>query len=128
MTTVSSCVGDIQSDLESLRASLKETHLSAVRNILTDGMILDACREHGVEYRNRLLTPVVTMMHLISSGLWPRCSFQQAWEVFGGESVGSGSLSKARERLPEQVVMGLEKRIALVAAGVSTPWSEWHGH
>jgi hypothetical protein len=128
MTTVSSCVGDIQSDLESVRTQLRTTHLNAVRDILTDDVILGACRERGFEYRNRILGPVVTTMHFVASALWPKYSFQQAWEVFGSEQVSSGSLSKARARLPEPVVMDLERRIAKVAADMSAPWSCWREH
>ena len=53
-----SSVGDIDFDLESLREELQESHLDAVRDILTDDMILDVCRTQGYEFRERMLAPI----------------------------------------------------------------------
>jgi len=128
MTSLSSSVGDIQSDLEPVRTRLRTTHLNAVRNVLTDEMILGACRSHEHEYRDRILGPVVTALHFVAAALWPNDSFQQAWEVFGSERVSSGSLSKARGRFPEAVAVDLQKQVAGAAVDASRPWSLWQGH
>jgi len=107
---------------------MKQSHLNAVRGVLTDRMILSVCRDHGVEFRDRLLSPVVTTMHLIATALWPGNTFQQAWRVFGAHDVSSGSLSKARARLPESVVMDLKNKVAAATIDASAPWGLWHGH
>ena len=124
----SSSVGSFRSELEAVREGLRESHLNALRNMLKDSDILGACREVGHKFRKRLLTPVVAVFHMIASGLWPDASFQAAWHVFGGEVVGSGSLSKARNRLPVALFTKLADQVAQLAAGVSQPWAVWRGH
>ncbi len=124
----SSSVGSFRSELEAVRAGLRESHLNALRNVLKDSDILGACREVGHKFRKRLLTPVVAVFHMIASGLWPDASFQAAWHVFGAEAVGSGSLSKARNRLPAALFTKLADHVARLASSVSQPWAVWRGH
>ena len=124
----SSSVGSFRSELEAVRAGLRGSHLNALRNILKDSDILNACREVGHEFRKRLLTPVVAVFHMIAAAIWPDASFQAAWHVFGGEAVGSGSLSKARNRLPKALFTRLADHVARLAATVSRPWAVWRGH
>ncbi len=124
----SSSVGGFRSELEAVRAGLRESHLNALRNMLKDSDILGACREVGHKFRKRLLTPVVAVFHMIASGLWPDASFQAAWHVFGGEAVSSGSLSKARNRLPAALFTKLADHVARLAAAISQPWAVWRGH
>jgi hypothetical protein len=124
----SASVGSFRSELEAVRESLRESHLNALRNTLRDSDILEACREVGHKFRKRLLAPIVAVFHMIASGLWPDASFQAAWHVFGGEAVSSGSLSKARNRLPAALFTKLADQVARLAAGVSQPWAVWRGH
>ena len=55
--------------LEEIRARLRESPLAAVRGLLPDRMILDACREHGYEWRERLYGPVVTVLHFLAQAI-----------------------------------------------------------
>ena len=95
-----SSVGSFRSELEAVREKLREGHLNALREVLRDSDILSACGEVGHAFRKRLLTPVVAVFHMIAAAIWPEASFQAVWHVFGAEHVSSGSLSKARNRLP----------------------------
>ena len=123
-----SSVGGFRSELEAVRDKLREGHLNALRDILQDSAILAACRDIGHEFRNRLLTPVVAVFHMIAAAIWPDASFQAAWHVFGSEHVSSGSLSKARNRLPAKLFAKLAEHVARLAATISQPWAVWRGH
>ena len=122
-----SSVVSFRSELECVRAELREGHLNAVRDILTDRDILAACREVGHGFRNRLLTPVVAVFHMIAAALWPDFSFQASWQVFGAAHVGSGSLAKARARLPEALFERLSRFVADAADSLSQGWATWRG-
>lgn len=123
-----SSVGCFRSELEAVRKRLREGQLNAVREVLTDREILSACREVGHEFRDRLLAPVVAVFHMIAAALWPDFSFQAAWHVFGSRHVGSGSLAKARGRLPEDLFERLGRFVAGAAEGLSEGWATWRGY
>lgn len=121
-------VGSFRSELEAVRTKLREGHLNAVREVLKDSDILAACREVGHEFRDRLLAPVVAVFHMIAAALWPDFSFQAAWHVFGSRHVGSGSLAKARGRLPEDLFDKLSRFVAGAADRLSGSRATWRGH
>jgi hypothetical protein len=54
------CIGQSATDLERFGALLRASPLTALREMLPDEEILDACRAAGHAYRNRLYGPVVT--------------------------------------------------------------------
>ncbi len=78
--------------------------MNALRDILPDSQILAACRDAGHEFRKRLLTPVVTVFHMIAAALCPEGSFRSAWQSTGAPPISSGSLADARARLPLRVI------------------------
>jgi hypothetical protein len=127
-------VGDFDSELERVRTRLRENHLSAVRDLLTDGTILKACKEIGLEFRTRVLTPVITVLHVIAAAFSTNASnrsdssFRAAWNAFGSERVSSAALSKARGRLPEELWQILCAAVGTIAAEASTQWAYWRGH
>jgi len=123
-----SSVVSFRSELEALRRRLREGHLNAVREVLKDSAILSACREVGHEFRARLLAPVVAVFHMIAAALWPDFSFQASWQVFGSEHVSSGSLAKARGRLPEALFENLSRFVAGAADRLSESLATWRGH
>ena len=134
MNNLASGVGDFQGELERVRERLRENHLGAVRDLLTDGIILAACKDAAVKFRNRILGPVVTVLHMIASAMSTNASnhaagsFRAAWNEFGGERVSSAALSKARGRLPEILWQKLCSMVSGMAAKASEPWARWHGH
>ena len=134
MNNLASGVGDFQGELERVRERLRENHLGAVRDLLTDGIILAACKDAAVKFRNRVLGPVVTVLHMIASAMSTNASnhaagsFRAAWNEFGGERVSSAALSKARGRLPEILWQQLCSMVSGMAAKASAPWARWHGH
>ena len=127
-------VGGFPSELERVHSRLRENHLSAVRDLLTDKIILRACAEVGMQFGKRVLTPIVTVLHMIATAMSTNASnrsdssFRSAWNAFGSEHVSSAALSKARGRLPEKLWQILCAAVGKVAAAASAPWASWRGH
>lgn len=123
----------------SISALIEPVGLNSIRKILPDRAIIDACREVGHEFRHRALTPVVTVLHMILAALWPEDSFAASWQTqwaavvahfphLAGKSPSSGSLAKARARLPLDLWKRLFEWISRQAQRLSTPFDSWRGH
>lgn len=121
-----SAIGVSAFNLESLRVRLREGQLNAMRDLLPDKVIRQACASAGYSYRERLLTPPVVVLHYLSAALWPEESFQAAAAI-GGLEVSSGALSKARKRLPTAVIGEIEGYVARLAGYLSEPYAFHHG-
>ncbi len=124
----SSIIGGFRSRLESVRRRIEASQMNALRDILPDSQILAACRDAGHEFRRRLLTPVVTVFHMIAAALWPEKSFRSAWQSSGAPPISSGSLADARARLPLRVIAVLFDKVAGAAQTLSEPFVRWRGH
>jgi Transposase DDE domain len=99
-------IGNKELKLEEIRKRFEEGQLNAIRDVLPNKVITQACIDHGMDYRERLLTPVVTVFHYLTAALWPEQSFQSSATV-NGINVSSSSMSKARNRLPLEVMYKL---------------------
>ena len=64
-----------------ISSALETIPLSSIRLILPDRAILDACRQADYDFRRRLITPVVTVLHMLLAALWPEESFNASWQV-----------------------------------------------
>ncbi len=62
--------------------------MNARRDVLPDSQILTACRDAGHDFRTRLLTPVVTVFHMIAAALWPEKLFRSVWQSSSAPPVG----------------------------------------
>ena len=49
------------------RQELEEGQLKAIKRIVTKKRVAGLCREQGYVYRERLITPLVTILHMIGS-------------------------------------------------------------
>ena len=118
---------------------LEQVTLNSVRHILPNAAIEQACRDAGHTYRRRTLTPIVTVLHMILAAIWPEESFQASlqllWDNFAGacpalagKAPASGSLSKARMRLPLGLWQRVTKYLAVKAETLSESFSAWRGH
>lgn len=121
-------------DIEWRREKLKEEkiklesgQLNAVRELLTNEVILKVCEDCHYYFRSRLLTPLVIVFHMLSSGFSREGSFRSAWQV-NGQTGRSGSLAKGRKRLPlrvwEQIDAWMMGQIEEEISGKD----RWHGH
>ena len=60
---------------------LEEATFNSIRNILPDHIIVRICKEIKYEYRNRLISPIVTVLHMLLAAIWPEDSFNASWQV-----------------------------------------------
>ncbi len=125
--------------LEALRNSLRAGVLAAVRQRLPDQAIVQACRTVEYSYRDRRIGPILTVLHALLAALWPEHSFWAAWTVLwssavtgcpeaAGKSPSSGSVTKARKRLPRRVWEQIHQGLVTEAQRVTSRWDTWHGH
>ena len=119
---INSAIGFSGAGLEAMRVRLREGQLNALRELLPDEAIWKACDSADYSYRKRLLTPLVVVLHYLTAALWPEDSFQAA-AACGGISLPSGSLAKARQRLPVAVMDNLEAYVSAVGQLLSMPYA-----
>lgn len=122
-----------------LSANLQQVTFNSVRKILPDNVVDQACCDVGHLYRKRTLTPVITILHMILAAIWPEESFQASaqliWDNFVGafpwltlKRPGSGSMAKARARLPAALWDRLCQYLADKVQELSEPFAAWRGH
>lgn len=127
--------------LKELRERLAQGTLNPLRELLPRRLIEEACRAVGYRYRQRLVTPETTILHLICAGLWPEESLQASWDLMwgflashtpgaAGRSPGSGKVAEARARLPLAVCEHLGGRVAqqgeaLAQQSAVDTWRGW---
>ena len=125
--------------LEDIRGKLQTTTLNTIRKVLPDRAIEDACRAAGLLFRNRLLPPMVTVLHMVLAAFWPEASFaaslQVMWDAMvsrlpgaSGRSPSSGSVAKARKRLSLGFWSTLFAWLSERCQVASARWAAWRGH
>jgi len=113
--------------LKEKRQELEAGHWNAVRELLPDGVIERVCQECQYYFRVRLLSPLVVIFHMIGAGIHREKSFQSAWQLMG-QSGKSGSLAKARGRLPLAVWKQLDKWMIEAMDKEKQERYCWRGH
>ncbi len=93
--------------LEDKRLELESGQLNALRELLPDQVIREICEESKYYFRSRLLSPLVTIFHMIGAAISREGSFQSSWHL-NAQTGQSGSLAKARKRLPLNVWEGID--------------------
>lgn len=113
--------------LEQMREDLESGQLNAMRELIPNEVIEEICETCGYDFRMRLLTPLVTIFQMIQTGLSRDGSFQSAWHL-NGQAGQSGSLAKARKRLPMEVWVELHKWVMKQLDEETTAKDLWRGH
>jgi Transposase DDE domain len=137
MSTVS--VGTSAPKGTTFSENFERVTFNAIRNVLPDEAILAACREENHVYRERKITPVLTVLHMLLAAIWPEESFQASWSVMWetcvshcpwaqGSCPSRGSLADARRRLPTEVWQRLFTWVREQAEAASAAFDGWHGH
>jgi len=133
---MSICIDKSGAKLEQVRRALREAPLVALRELLTDREILDACRACGHRFRDRRYGPVVTVLHFVAQAIQRENSFAATWqelwtplaasfpEMAVDRFVPSG-LAHARARLPKEVIEFLAS-LACARTQEIEP-ERWHG-
>ncbi|NLF01213.1 MAG: IS4 family transposase, partial [Anaerolineales bacterium] len=118
---------------------LQEVTFNSIRKVLPDKAIEQACTAVGYSFRNRILTPIVTILHMILAAIWPEESFQASWQMIWdnmvaafpslkGKEPSSGSLAKARLRLPLALWERVWDYLVDEVQTLSEPFARWHTH
>lgn len=137
MSTV--CVGRSRPESETFCEKFEQVSFNAIRNVLPDEAIIQACRAEGYVYRERKITPVLTVLHLLLAAIWPEHSFQASWCVMWetfvshfphmqGRCPSRGSLADARARVPLGVWQRIFTWVRQNAEDHSRVFDRWKGH
>ncbi len=119
--------------------SLQSTVFHSIRNVVSDELVERTCQEVGYRFRKRKITPVVTVLHMIVSAIWPEESFNACWQVlwdtfiswfpqFKGQSPSRRRVAEARGRLPVALWRGLFEAVSQQAQQRSKGYDGWKGH
>lgn len=113
--------------------------LNAIQQFLPQDKIRQVCEEVGYTYRERVLSPAATVLHMILAALWPEESFNAAWQVqwaavasrhpeLAGRSPSRGTVSNARNRLPLALWESLFQYVSNTAQGWGEAFVSWRDH
>jgi len=113
--------------------------LNAIQQLLPENKTGLVCTEVGHTWWEWVLSPGVTVLHMILAALWPEESFNASWQVqwtavasrypeLAGQSPSRGTVSNARKRLP----LALWERLCAYVSEMAQAWGEafayWRGH
>ena len=132
-------IGKMIAKTSNFSTDLESVTFNSIRKVLPDKAILNACRQADYEYRKRIITPIVTVLHMIVAAIWPDDSFVASWQLtwssfaancpcFAGRSPHSGSVVKARKRLPLQVWKNIVQWLCQQAQENSEAVACWRSH
>jgi putative transposase len=118
---------------------MEQVSLNSIRQVLPDSAILAACQAVGHVFRRRKITPILTVLHMILAAIWPEESFNASWQVLwdsfaghcpdsAGRSPSSGSVAKARGRLPLAMFERLFAYLSDRMQARSSSHDCWRGH
>lgn len=119
--------------------SLQSAIFHSIRHVVSDELVEQTCREVDYRFRKRKITPVVTVLHMILSALWPEESFNACWQVlwdtfvswfpqFQGQSPSRRRVSEARGRLPLTLWRRLFEAVSEQAQQRSEGYDSWKSH
>ena len=113
--------------------------LNAIQQLLPESKIQQVCTEVGHTWRQRVLSPTVTVLHMVLAALWPEESFNASWQVqwatvtsrfpdLRGRSPSRGTVANARKRLPLAVWEKLFAYVSQTAEAWGEAFAYWRGH
>jgi hypothetical protein len=132
-------IGIWPQDPPEISEKIAATTLNCIREVLPDCMVKQACEQIGYRYRSRILSPVVTVLHMILTAIWPEESFNASWQVLWttvssrftelkGKSPTRASVSKARARLPLSLWDKIFAYLSQKAQEIAKDLAYWRGH
>ena len=134
----SKSIGKTVRKTSSLSRNLESVTFKSIRKILPDKAMLDACSQVNYVYRNSLISPIVTVLHMIIAAIWPEDSFTASWQLswasfaaiipkMAGKSPSRGTISNARKRLPLQVWHKIVAWLSEQGQTYSEKLDKWRG-
>jgi hypothetical protein len=132
-------IGSSGCNSKGVSGQLEQVTFNSIRNVLPDSMIEQTCGEIGHSFRKRKITPVVTVLHMIMSAIWPEESFNACWQVLwdtfiswfpqlSGQCPSRGRVAEARARLPLRLWQRLFEHISDKAQCLSEAYDKWKDH
>jgi hypothetical protein len=124
---------------EKISQKLEQVTFNTIRKVLPDRLIMEACKSIGYTYRERKITPIVTVLHMIMAAIWPEDSFNASWQVIwanlaswfpslSGQCPARTNVARARARLPVKLWRKLFDWISLQSQRLSEQYDKWKGH
>jgi Transposase DDE domain len=118
---------------------LEQVTFNSIRKILPDHSILQACKSIGYTYRERKITPIITVLHMIMAAIWPEDSFNASWQVIwsnfaswfpflAGQCPARTNVAQARARLPVKLWRRLFDCVSLQSQRLSGQYDKWMGY
>ena len=77
----SDCFGISGQDAPAISEKIVAGTLNAIQQLLPENKIQQFCAEVQYPWRDRILSPAVTVLHMILAALWPEESFNASWQV-----------------------------------------------
>ena len=132
-------IGTPSQSSANISAKIEQVAFNSIRNTLSDKAIIDACREVNHRYRCRVITPILTVLHMVLAAIWPEESFNASWQLLWSSAVSHypelagrcpspASVTKARYRLPLAVWQKLFAWICDKIKILSGSLARWKGH
>src|SRR3954447_15990254 len=127
---------DLLISLDQLRDRFTRNEGLPFADVLTEARIHDALDEHGVQYRDRVFSPVTTIWGFLSQVLSDdhscrdavtRTIAHRAANGLGACSPNTASYCNARGRLPTGVLRTLAKRTARELQAGAADERKWNG-
>ena len=124
---------------EKIYEKIEPVTFNSIRKVLPDEGIKYACDMVGYKHRRRIITPLITILHMILAAIWPEESFAASWQVLwtsfssrfsdnAGKSPSLGSVAKARYRLPLELWKNLFEWVSQQSQKLSVAFDKWKGH
>jgi len=124
---------------ERISQRVEQVTFNAVRKVLPGHSVIQACKSIGYTYRERKITPIITVLHKIMAAIWPEDSFNASRQVLWANSAGwfpslagqcpaRTNVAQARSRLPIELWRRLFHRVASKSQKLSEQFDKWKGH
>jgi hypothetical protein len=124
---------------EKISQKLEQVTFNSVRKVLPDHSIMEACKSIGYTYRERKIRPIVTVLQMIMTAIWPEDSFNASWQVIwanfagcfpsiAGQCPARTNVARARARLPVKLWRTLFDWVSLQSQRLSGQYDKWKGH
>jgi len=132
-------VGTMPSETSNISSQFDSTAFNSIRETLPDRVILNACRDCGYRYRRRLISPVLTVIHMIVAAIWSEESFTASWQLLwtsfaaafpetARRSPSRGTVSNSRKRMPLAVWQSIFAWLSRQGQERSEGIDRWRGH
>lgn len=74
-------VGKPTQNSEIISNKIEQITFNSIRKVLPDSAVKKIYQDIGYKYRNRMITPIVIVLHMVMAAIWPEESFNASWQV-----------------------------------------------